>query len=83
MAAEETGNAPASAEASGGGMVRSGLPLAYIANEQRVPDDFHLASARQTWLIKAAVEMMRRQDVPITDDFMAQSFAEAGLNEYS
>ena len=46
-------------------------------------DDFHLANSRQTWLIKSAVEMMRRQDVPITDDFLAQSFAEAGLNEYS
>lgn len=64
-------------------LLRSGLPLAYIANGQRVPDDFHLANARRTWLIKAAVEMMRRQDIPITDDFMAQSFAEAGLNEYS
>lgn len=64
-------------------LMRSTLPLAYIANGQRVPDDLHLAKSRQSWLVKAAVEMMHKQDFPITDDYLAQQFSEDALNEYA
>jgi flagellar biosynthesis protein FlhF len=64
-------------------LMRSKLPLAYIANGQRVPDDFHLAHSRQSWLVKAAVEMMHKQDFPVTDDYLAQQFSEDALNDYA
>jgi flagellar biosynthesis protein FlhF len=64
-------------------LMRSGLPLAYIANGQRVPDDLHLAKSRQSWLVKAAVEMMHKQEFPITDEYLAQQFSEEALNEYA
>ena len=41
-------------------LIRSGLPLAYVANGQRVPEDLHFAQARQTWLVKSRVELMSR-----------------------
>lgn len=55
-------------------LMRSALPLAFIANGQRVPDDFHLAQSRQTWLVKAAVELMRKQEFPLTDEKLSQLF---------
>ncbi|MFW2404048.1 MAG: flagellar biosynthesis protein FlhF [Gammaproteobacteria bacterium] len=55
-------------------LMRSELPLAYVANGQRVPDDFHLAQSRQAWLVKAAVELMNKQEFPITDDDLSRLF---------
>lgn len=55
-------------------LMRSELPLAYVANGQRVPDDFHLAQSRQAWLVKAAVELMNKQEFPITDDALSRLF---------
>ena len=60
-------------------LIRSGLPLAYVANGQRVPEDLHFARPRQTWLIKSALELMSRED-EMTEDFMAEQFAEVSVN---
>ena len=43
-------------------LIRSSLPLAYVANGQRVPEDLHLMHNRQSWLAKMAVELMRRDN---------------------
>ncbi len=60
-------------------LIRSRLPLAYVTNGQRVPEDLHFARPRQTWLIKSAVELMSRQD-EMNEDFMAEHFAEVSAN---
>ena len=60
-------------------LIRSGLPLAYVANGQRVPEDLHFAKPRQTWLVKSALELMSRQD-EFNEDFMAEHFAEVSVN---
>ncbi len=57
-------------------LIRASLPLAYVANGQRVPEDLHLAHARQAWLVKAAVELIDTQDVAINDEYLAENFAE-------
>jgi len=57
-------------------LIRNGLPLTYVANGQRVPEDLHSAHSRQTWLVKAAVELIRRRQQPTNDDYMADNFAE-------
>jgi flagellar biosynthesis protein FlhF len=62
-------------------MIRSELPLAYVTNGQRVPEDLHFAHPRRAWLIKSAVESMNRCERPITDEFMAQHFGEVLANE--
>lgn len=60
-------------------LIRSGLPLAYVANGQRVPEDLHFAKPKQTWLVKSALELMRRQD-EFNEDFMAEHFAEVSVD---
>ena len=57
-------------------LMRGDLPLAYVANGQRVPEDLHCASARQAWLVKAAVELMRQENDGASDDYMAKHFGE-------
>lgn len=57
-------------------LIRCGLPLSYVANGQRVPEDLHFAHARQAWLLKASVELIRRRSLALNDDYMAEHFAE-------
>lgn len=57
-------------------LIRAGLPLAYVANGQRVPEDLHFARSRQAWLVKAAVELMSGRSPPINDDYLAENFSE-------
>ena len=64
-------------------LIRSGLPLAYVANGQRVPEDLHLMRNRQSWLAKIAVELMRRESrTPDTDD-LARKFTEVATHAYA
>lgn len=60
-------------------LIRSRLPLAYVANGQRVPEDLHFARHRQTWLVKSALELMSRQN-ELNEDFMAEQFAEVRVD---
>jgi flagellar biosynthesis protein FlhF len=60
-------------------LIRSRLPLAYVANGQRVPEDLHFAKPRQTWLVKSALELMSQQD-EFNEDFMAEHFGEVSVN---
>lgn len=57
-------------------LIRSGLPLAYVANGQRVPEDLHLMRNRQSWLAKMAVELMRRESRVVDADTLARNFSE-------
>ncbi len=57
-------------------LIRTGLPLAYVANGQRVPEDLHLMKNRQSWLAKMAVELMRRESRVVDPDTLARQFSE-------
>lgn len=60
-------------------LVRSELPLAYIANGQRVPEDLHFAHPRLAWLVKSALELVNRGN-ELNEDFMAEQFAEVSFH---
>jgi flagellar biosynthesis protein FlhF len=64
-------------------LIRSGLPLAYVANGQRVPEDLHFMHDREAWLTKMAVELMRREAPVVTADDLASRHAEAGIHAYA
>jgi flagellar biosynthesis protein FlhF len=64
-------------------LIRSGLPLAYVANGQRVPEDLHLMRNRQSWLAKIAVELMRRDSRVVDTDTLAQTFSEVANHAYA
>jgi flagellar biosynthesis protein FlhF len=40
--------------------MRHGLPIAYLCNGQRVPDDLHGAFSRRVWLVRAAIRLKAR-----------------------
>ncbi len=60
-------------------LIRSRLPLAYVANGQRVPEDLHCARPRRTWLVKSALELMSRQG-ELNEDYMADHYAEVSVD---
>lgn len=60
-------------------LIRNRLPLAYVANGQRVPEDLHAGKSRQAWLVKSALELMNHNN-DINEDFMAEQFAEVSIN---
>ncbi|MEZ5565115.1 MAG: flagellar biosynthesis protein FlhF [Gammaproteobacteria bacterium] len=64
-------------------LIRTGLPLAYVANGQRVPEDLHLMRNRQSWLAKMAVELMRRDSRPVDADTLARTFSEVASHAYA
>ncbi len=57
-------------------LIRSGLPLAYVTNGQRVPEDLHFARPRSTWLVKAAVELMDHSSTTSNGEFLPDYFPE-------
>jgi flagellar biosynthesis protein FlhF len=60
-------------------LIQNGLPLAYVANGQRVPEDLHFAQPRKAWLVKSALELLGRQE-EIGDDIIAEDFAEVTVD---
>jgi flagellar biosynthesis protein FlhF len=60
-------------------LVSSGLPLAFVANGQRVPEDLHSAAGRQAWLVKSALELMKQRE-DCNEDFMAEHFGEVRVD---
>jgi flagellar biosynthesis protein FlhF len=55
-------------------LIRSGVPLACVANGQRVPEDLHEMRHRQAWLAKIAVELMRQENRTVDADVLARNF---------
>ena len=60
-------------------LIRHSLPIAYLSDGQRIPDDLHMAEKKRLWLINQAVECMEASDPRINERIMAENFAEAGL----
>lgn len=54
-------------------IINSRLPLAYIGDGQRVPEDMH--PARAHGLISRAVALLQHSAPPLEDSYMAQAFA--------
>lgn len=43
-------------------VLRSGLPVAWLCNGQRVPEDLHAAEPKRMWLLRAALALKDRSD---------------------
>ncbi len=57
-------------------LIQARLPLSYMADGQRVPEDIHVARASS--LVKQAVEMSRSDDSRPDEDYLAMTFGGAG-----
>jgi flagellar biosynthesis protein FlhF len=59
--------------------IASGLPLAYLSNGQRVPEDLHLAAPRRYWLLHNAVKLTLDPALLPSETELAQSFGQMEL----
>ncbi len=55
-------------------ILRSRIPLAYVADGQRIPEDIHAAEGRKAWLVKHAIELMRARETTVSERYMAENF---------
>lgn len=55
-------------------VLRSGIPLAYVTDGQRIPEDLHDAAQARAWLVKQATELMRKRRVFVSDRYMSENF---------
>ena len=58
-------------------LIRHDLPLAYLSNGQRIPDDLHLAIMKRLWLINQAIECMESSEPRVNERTMAENYAKA------
>ncbi|MDH3327591.1 MAG: flagellar biosynthesis protein FlhF, partial [Gammaproteobacteria bacterium] len=53
-------------------IIQNKLPLAYVSNGQRVPEDLHLAKAIE--LVKKSVSMMNNAQIKLDDNVLEMAF---------
>jgi flagellar biosynthesis protein FlhF len=56
--------------------LRHRLPIAYLCNGQRVPEDLHSAHQRRVWLVRAALKL-KEHAPPRGDAYLAHNFGRA------
>ena len=59
--------------------IRSGLPLAYLSDGQRVPEDLHLAAPKRFWLLHNAVKLTLDPALLPDEAELAESFGQMEL----
>jgi flagellar biosynthesis protein FlhF len=57
--------------------LRHKLPVAYLCNGQRVPEDVHSAHERRVWLIRAALKLKERSPTQFNESYFANNFGRA------
>ncbi|MDE2306311.1 MAG: flagellar biosynthesis protein FlhF [Gammaproteobacteria bacterium] len=55
--------------------IRHALPIAYLCNGQRVPEDLHSAHRRRVWLVRAASQLRRGSPTRRDDHYFARHFS--------
>jgi flagellar biosynthesis protein FlhF len=54
--------------------IRHSLPIAYLCNGQRVPEDLHGAQQRRIWLVRMAMRLRARAPVQRDESYLARHF---------
>jgi len=54
--------------------LRHRLPIAYICNGQRVPEDLHAAHEKRVWLVRSALKLKSRAPARRDEAYMARNF---------
>ncbi len=55
-------------------MLRGGLPVAYLSDGQRVPEDLHLAGPKRAWLMRQATRLARDDTRAPDESQLARDF---------
>ncbi len=64
-------------------LIRHDLPLAYVTDGQRIPDDLHAAAKKRLWMINQALDCMRSSDVKVSEELMVSRFGAAGVEYHA
>ncbi len=59
--------------------IRSGLPIAYLSDGQRVPEDLHLASPKRFWLMHNAIKLSQDSAASPDENELAEHFGQMEL----
>jgi flagellar biosynthesis protein FlhF len=59
--------------------IGSGLPLAYLSDGQRVPEDLHRAAPKRFWLLHNALKLSQKATVPPDEHELADRFGQMEL----
>lgn len=62
--------------------IRVGLPIAYLSDGQRVPEDLHLAAPKRFWLMHNAVKLTQGAP-PLDENELAVNFGEMELTTHA
>jgi flagellar biosynthesis protein FlhF len=54
--------------------IRHSLPIAYLCNGQRVPEDLHDALHRRIWLVRMALRLGARAPTTRDEAYLARNF---------
>ena len=60
-------------------LIRNDLPIAFVSDGQRVPDDLHEAEKKKLWLVNQAVECIQSSNPQVDERIMAESFSAASV----
>lgn len=60
-------------------IIRHNLPLAYLSDGQRVPDDLHPAEKKRLWLVNQAVECIQASEPQVNERLMAEKYTEVSV----
>jgi flagellar biosynthesis protein FlhF len=62
--------------------LRHALPLAWLTDGQRVPDDLHAAPRKRVWLVKKALKLAARGRAPdgVDDAYLATHFGKVAMH---
>ena len=60
--------------------IRAGLPIAYLSDGQRVPEDLHLAAPKRFWLMHNAVKLTQGAP-PLDENELAVEFRRDGADD--
>ena len=59
--------------------IRHALPIAYLSDGQRVPEDLHLASPKRFWLMHSAIKLTQDPVLPPDENELAEHFGQMEL----
>ncbi len=59
--------------------IRSELPVAYVSDGQRVPEDLYLAGSKRTWLMQMAAQLARDHAATPDEEELANAFGSVEL----
>lgn len=64
-------------------IIRHQLPIGFLANGQKVPEDLHSAVGKQASMVKYAGRLMRESRLKIDEEFMARNFGEVRTHAFA